>query len=119
VEQTGLYPGSARPLGINMAAAQAALGAVPPAGHVMIGGPQWETEIVRFGVGYDRRPRMFDDCGDIPFFNPAIYLLNNERSPAASRLTAAGATLLARVPRPDDAFLIYGPPTGHVVVSCQ
>jgi hypothetical protein len=57
---------------------------------------------------------MFDDCGDIPTSPSGVYILNSERSPAAQRLTAAGAPLLARVPRPDDAFLIYGPATGSL-----
>jgi hypothetical protein len=114
VQRTGSYPGSARPLGVNMAAAQAARASLQPGGQIFIGGPQWETEIVRFSVGYDLRPRMFDDCGDIPTSPLGVYILNSERSPAAQRLTAAGAPLLARVPRPDDAFLIYGPATGSL-----
>ena len=118
VEKAGVYPGSARPLGLNMAAAQAALSAVPPGGQILIGGPQWETEILRFSIGYERRSRMFDDCGDIPLVNPAVYVLNSERSPAVSRLTAAGAALLGRVTRPDDAFLIYEAPNGPLVASC-
>jgi hypothetical protein len=114
VQRTGLYPGSARPLGLNMAAAQSAVSALQPGGQILIGGPQWETEIVRFSVGYDLRPRMFDDCGSVPTLSSGVYVLNSERGPLALRLSAAGAPLLARVPRPDDAFLIYGPPTRHV-----
>jgi hypothetical protein len=108
VDRTATYPGSSRPLGINEAAAGAARQLVPPGGQVLIGGPAWEVEILRFALGYSEPARVFDDCGDVPFASRAVYLLNSERSRAVTALTAAGAPLLARVARPDDAFVIYG-----------
>jgi hypothetical protein len=63
-------------------------------------------------LGHDLRPRIFDDCDTVPMASTsALYLLNSDRSPAASALSEAGAPLLAQVPRPDGAFLIYGYPT--------
>jgi hypothetical protein len=108
VSRTATYPGSSRPLGLNEAAARAARTAVPPGGQVLIGGPVWQVEILRFALGYSAPSRVFDDCGQIPVATRAVYLLTSERSPAAASLTAAGAPLLARVARPDDAFVIYG-----------
>ena len=108
VDRTATYPGLARPLGINEAAAGAARELVPPGGEVLIGGPAWEVEILRFALGYSKPARVFDDCGDVPSASRAVYLLNSERSRAVTALTAAGAPLLARVARPDDAFVIYG-----------
>ena len=106
------YPGLARPLGINLAAANAARAALPPAGQVLVGGRIWEVEILRFSLGYDVPAQVFDDCGQVPAAPSAIYLLNSERTSAAVSLTAAGAPVLARIPRADDAFLIFGaPPT--------
>jgi hypothetical protein len=109
-----VYPDIARPLGINTAAALAARAALPHGGQVLIGGRQWDVEVLRFSIGHDLRPRVFDDCGDVPLVNPAIYVLNSEHAPAASALSAAGAPLLARVPRLDDAFLVYGEPPGTI-----
>ncbi|MDQ6670247.1 MAG: glycosyltransferase family 39 protein [Chloroflexota bacterium] len=110
VDRTGVYPGLARPLGINLAAADATRAVVPPGGQVLVGGRTWEVEILRFSLGYNVPSQAFDDCGEVPSASSAIYLLNSERTSAAASLNAAGAPLLARLPRPDDAFLIFGPP---------
>jgi hypothetical protein len=111
VDRTGLYPGLGKPLGLNMAAAEAARAALPAGGQVLIGGYNYEVEVLRFSLGYSVPSRLFDDCADIPTASGAIYLLNSEHTPAAKALSEAGAPLLARVPRPGDAFLILGPPT--------
>ena len=117
VNQTGVYPGSARPLGLNYTAAQTARSLLPPGGTILLGGPVWEVEVLRFSIGHDLRPQVFDDCAEAPFHQNAIYLLNSERRPAAAALEHAGAPLLARLPRADDAFLIYGAPSGPVQTS--
>jgi len=110
VDRTGAYPALARPLGLNLAAANATRAVLPPGGQVLVGGRVWEVEILRFSLGYDVPSQVFDDCGQVPAADSAIYLLNSERTSAAVSLTAAGAPLLARIPRPDDAFLIFGAP---------
>ena len=66
VDRTGLYPGLGKPLGLNMAAADAARAAVQPGGQVLVGGYYFEVEILRFGLGYGIPSRLFDDCGAIP-----------------------------------------------------
>jgi hypothetical protein len=41
-----------------------------------------------------------------------VYLLASEQTPGAQALQAAGAPLLARIPRPGgDAYRVYGPPS--------
>ncbi|HLZ30378.1 MAG TPA: hypothetical protein VKV73_23910 [Chloroflexota bacterium] len=110
VDRTGLYPGLGKPLGLNMAAADAARAVLQPGGEVLVGGRVFEVEILRFSLGYAIPSRVFDDCGAIPLEPSAVYLLNSEHTPAAEVLAAAGAPLLGRVPRADDAFLVYGPP---------
>jgi hypothetical protein len=110
IDRTGAYPGLARPLGLNLAAAEATRAALPAAGQVLIGGRFWEVEILRFSLGYEVPSQIFDDCGPVPAADSAVYLLNSERTSAAVSLAAAGAPLLARIARPDDAFLVFGAP---------
>jgi hypothetical protein len=112
VERTGEYPALGKPLGLNMAAADAARSLVSPGGTVLIGGYPFEVEVLRFGVGYASAPQIFDDCGAIPPAGPRdVYLLNSEKTPAAGALAGAGAAVLARLERPNgDAFVIMGPP---------
>jgi hypothetical protein len=111
VDRTLVYPGLGKPLRINLAAADAARHVLPPGGEVLVGGYYFEAEVLRFGLGYAVPSRLFDDCGaTVPVSANAIYLLNSEHTPAAGALAAAGAPLLARVARPDDAFLVYGAP---------
>jgi hypothetical protein len=110
VDRTGAYPALARPLSLNLAAADATRAVLPPGGQVLVGGRIWEVEILRFSLGYDVPSQIFDDCEQVPAADAAIYLLNSERTSAAASLTAAGAPLLARVPRPDGAFLVFGAP---------
>jgi hypothetical protein len=119
VDRTGMYPALARPLGLNLAAASAARAVLPPGGQVLVGGHLWEIEVLRFSLGHDVASRGFDDCGLVPTAESAIYLLTSERTPAALSLTAAGAPLLARVQRPDDAFLIFGAPVAPLLPSPQ
>jgi hypothetical protein len=119
VDRTGAYPALARPLGLNLAAADAARAALPRDGRVLVGGRVWEVEVLRFSLGYDVASQVFDDCGAVPAADSAIYLLNSERTPAAQSLAAAGAPLLARIQRPDDAFLIFGTPVAPLHGGAQ
>jgi hypothetical protein len=114
VDRTGAYPALSRPLGLNVAAANAARAVLPTGGQVLVGGQTFEVQVLRFSLGYAVPSRIFDDCGPVPVADSAIYLLNSERTPAARSLSAAGAPLLARVARPDDAFVVYGRPRGGV-----
>lgn len=116
-DRTGLYPGLGRPLGLNMAAADAARGALQPGGQVLVGGYFFQTEILRFSLGYHVPSRLFDDCGQVPVAESVIYLLNSEWTPAASSLSSGGAPLLARLSRPDGAFLIFGTPRTSSLTS--
>jgi hypothetical protein len=93
-----------------MAAADAVRQVKPPDALVLVGGSVWRTEVLRFSLGYGVPSRNFDDCGPVPLEPNAVYLLDDERSPAATTLTAAGAPLLARVARADGAFVVLGPP---------
>jgi hypothetical protein len=117
VDHTGAYPALARPLGLNVAAAEAARSRLAPGAQVLVGGHPWSAEVLRFSLGYGVHSQVFDDCGDVPAIVSGIYLLSSERTPAAASLSAAGAPLLTRVPRPDDAFLILGPPTSPLTRS--
>ena len=117
VQQSGLYTGDARPLGLNMAAAHAARAAFAPGDQVLIGGPAWQVEMLRFSIGHDLRPRIFDDCREVPPVSQGMYVLNNAQTPAAMALGTSGAPLLARVLRPDGSFLVFGSPPGPVSVT--
>jgi hypothetical protein len=117
VDQTGLYPGLGRPLKLNIAAAEAARSALQPGQRVFVGGYFFEVEVLRFSLGYHVPSLLFDDCGVVPADPNAIYLLNSEHTPAADDLLAAGSVLLARVPRPDDAFLVVTGPRSAVASS--
>jgi hypothetical protein len=114
VDRTEAYPALGRPLFVNLTAADAARAALPQGGQVLVGGTPFEVEILRFSLGYSVHSRIFDDCGQVPVADSAIYLLNSERTTAARTLRAAGAPLLARVPRPDDAFLVFGSPPNEL-----
>jgi len=115
VDRTGVYPAQGRPVGLNIAAAQAAHAALPPGGRVLVGGPAWDVQALRFSLGYDVPSVAFDDCQQLPVVTSGVYLLTSEQSPAAAALTAAGAPLLSTVARPDGAFLVFGPPTRPIV----
>jgi hypothetical protein len=100
---------------LNVAAGNATRAVLPPGGQVLVGGINFEVEVLRFGLGYGVPSRLFDDCAEIPTDPSAIYLLNSEHTPAAQALLDAGAPLLARVPRPGDAFLVMGQPAAGPV----
>ena len=69
-------------------------------------------EVLRFGLGYGTPSRSFEDCREVPYVPNAVYLLASEQTPGAGALQAAGAPLLARIPRPGgDAYRVYGSPT--------
>jgi hypothetical protein len=124
VDRTGAFPSQARPLGLNLAAATATNAVRPPGAQVLIGGEGWQVEVLRFGLGFGTPARIFDECdvAAIPRTVDGVYLLNDEASPAARALAAAGAPLLTRVPRPDGAFTVYGAPqtdlSGIVIGPC-
>ncbi|HEY0580814.1 MAG TPA: hypothetical protein VGE94_01450, partial [Chloroflexota bacterium] len=100
----------ARPLGLHQAAADAARAARPAGAEILVGGTVWRSEILRFSLGYAVPSRIFDDCGPVPAATNAVYLLDDDTSPAAAALARADAPLLARVARPDGAFLVFGAP---------
>jgi hypothetical protein len=115
VDTSGVYPAQGRPIGLNITTANATRAVLPPGGNVLIGGPAWEVEALRFSLGYDIPARTFDECGTLPLGASSVYLLSSEQAPAAVALAAAGAPVLARVPRPDGAFVVFGTPSGPVV----
>jgi hypothetical protein len=117
VDSSGVYPAQGRPIGLNIVAASATRAVLPPGGQVLIGGAAWEAQTLRFSLGYDVPARTFDDCGPVPLADASVYLLTSEQTTAAVSLVAAGAPVLARVPRPDGEFVVYGNPPGPVVDS--
>jgi hypothetical protein len=73
---------------------------------------------VRLGLGYATPARVVDECAAaLPVERRAVYLVDSERSPVATALRGAGAPLVARVPRRDDAFLVLGPPPDSALSS--
>lgn len=110
VDGSGEYPGLARPLGLNLAAASAIRARLSPGWQALIGGNPWQVEVLRFSLSYAVPSRVFDDCGGVvPLERDAVYLLDSEHSPAATALLAAGSPVLASVRRPDDTSLVLGP----------
>ena len=103
------------PIGYTRAAGEAARNALPNGGIVLIGDDPHSAEVLRYAVGYRVASRTFEDCQDVPDVPDAVYLLSSERTPGVKALEAAGAPLLARIPRPGDAFRIYGPPVSSSV----
>ena len=100
------------PVGLSRAAGIAARDAVPAGGVVLIGDDPHSGEALRFAVGYATPSRTFEDCLGVPYEANAVYLLTSELTPGAQALEAAGAPLLARVPRPGgDEYRVYGQPS--------
>lgn len=97
------------PLRYNQAAGQAARAHLPAGGAVLVGGPGFKVEVLRFALGYDVPSRAFEDCREVPYAANALYLLSSDHTPGAAALSKAGAPLLARVERPGDAYLVFGP----------
>jgi len=89
--------GYGMPLRFSLAAGEAARAALPAGGRVSVVGPPFETEVVRFALGYDVPSRGADECADV------LVVFSAANAPATDR------PLLARVERPGDAYLIYGP----------
>ena len=99
------------PIGYSRAAGDAARSALPPGGIVLVGDDPHSGEVLRFTVGYQIPSQTFDDCLGVPDVSNAIYVLASEQTPGRQALEAAGAPLLALVPRPGgDAYRVYGPP---------
>lgn len=115
VDRTSEYPAQARPLGVQMAAVDAVRAVRGPDQGVLIGGSVWRSAILQFGLGFGTPSRIFDQCGAVPTDARAIYLLDDDTSPAARALAAAGSPLLARVARADGAYVVYGTPSSPVV----
>jgi len=119
VEQADTHLGYGTQVRYSLAAGQAARAAMPPEGQVLVGGRLFEAEVLRLSIGYDVRSRLFDDCQQVPTEPGAVYLLMRQSTPAAAALEAAGAPLLARVERPGDAYLFFGPPVRQPVLVGQ
>jgi hypothetical protein len=99
------------PVGLSRNAGLGVRSILPDSGQVLIGDDPHNGEVLRFAVGYEVSTRTFDDCREIPFERNALYLLDSEQTPGANALDAAGATLMARLPRPGgDAYRIYSAP---------
>ena len=115
-----LSAGYGVPVGLTRQAGEAARAAVPDGGMVLIGDDPHAGEVLRFGVGYRIPSRSFEDCREVPYVANAVYLLASEQTPGADALQAAGAPLLARIPRPGgDAYRVYGPPTSPTALQVQ
>ena len=114
-----VYLGYGMPLRFSAAASDAARGVLPPGGTIAVGGPRFQTEVLRFALGYNVLSVPFDECGP-PRAPASVYLLLNSDSPAASALQAAGAPVLARVDRPGGQYLVLGPTTQPAIgEDCQ
>ena len=84
---------------------------------MLIGAQHYEGEILRFTIGFDLESRTFDDCRGVPFDSGAVYLFMSEQTPGPALLEGSGAHLLARVPRPGDAYRLYSAPSAEVSIS--
>jgi hypothetical protein len=112
LDDLDLSAGYGIPVSYTRIAGEAARAALPSGGSVLIGDDPHSGEVLQFGVGYRIPSRSFDDCREVPYDANAVYLLSSEQTPGVRALEAAGASLLARIPRPGgDAFRIYSPPT--------
>ena len=116
LERADTHLGYGTPLRFSLAAGQATRAMLPPQGQVMVGGPAFDAEVLRFSIGYDVSSRIFDDaCQPGP---AAIYLLLHQGAPAAQVLAREAAPLLAEVPRPGDEYLVYGPAARQGAGGC-
>jgi hypothetical protein len=112
LDEYDLSTGYGVPVGYTREAGAAARAALPDGGTVLIGDDPHAGEVLRFGVGYRIASRSFEDCQDVPYATNAVYLLASEQTPGRLALEAAGAPLLARIPRPGgDAYRVYGQPS--------
>jgi hypothetical protein len=89
--------GYGMPLRFSLAAGQAARAALPAGGRAAVVGPPFETEVVRFALGYDVPSRGADNCAEV------LVVFSAANAPVTDR------PLLARIERPGDAYLMYGP----------
>lgn len=120
LDEFDLSGGYGVPVGYTREAGAAARAALPDGGMVLIGDDPHAGEVLRFGVGYRIPSRSFEDCREVPYTPNAVYLLSSEQTPCARVLEAAGAPLLARIPRPGgDAYRIYGPPASPASLQPQ
>lgn len=121
VGMTDVSSGYGIPLVYRREAGRVARSYVPPGGEVLIGDDPRDGEPFRFMVGYDVPSHTFEDCVAVPAEPRAVYLLSSSHTPGSAALQAAGAPLLARIPRPGgDAFLIYGAlPAGVSLTGLQ
>jgi hypothetical protein len=118
LERADTHLGYGTPLRFSLAAGQAARSAVPAGGQVLVGGRPFDAEVLRFAIGYDVPSRIFDDCRDLPA-GADVYLLMRQSTSGAAALQAADAPVLARVERPGDAYLVFGPPVRQPVLAGQ
>jgi hypothetical protein len=120
LEHLDMSTGYGTPVGLSRAAGLDARSILPVSGQVLIGDDPHNGEVLRFTVGYDVSSRTFDDCREIPFVRDAVYVLSSEQTPGANALDTAGATLMARLPRPGgDAYRIYAAPPAADVTPVQ
>jgi hypothetical protein len=113
-----VHKGYGVPLRDSLAAGRAARSLLPPGAPLLLAGHHFEAEILRFTIGYDVPATVFDDCVDLPYVPGGVYVLLSQDTPANTLLPAAGAPLLARVPRAGDAYVIYAaPPTPPATAS--
>jgi hypothetical protein len=113
VDRVDSHLGYGMPLRFSLAAGQAARAVLPAGGQVVVEGGGFEAEVVRFAIGYDVPSRIVQDCATAPADARAVYVLMSEHTPRVADLSASGVLPEARVERPGDAYLVYGPaPTG-------
>jgi hypothetical protein len=89
--------GYGMPLRFSLGVGQAARAALPTPGTVTVDGPPFETEAVRFALGYDVLSRAAAGCSTV------YVAFSAQDAPTTDR------PLVARVERPGDAYLVYGP----------
>jgi hypothetical protein len=115
-----LSAGYGVPVGYTRLAGEAVRAALTEGGIVLIGDNPHAGEVLRFGVGYRTPSRSFEDCLEVPYAPDAVYLLASEQTPGSQALEAAGAPLLARIPRPGgDAYRVYGAPTAPAELQAR
>ena len=120
LDEFDLSAGYGVPVAYTREAGEAARAVLPPGGMVLIGDDPHAGEVLRFGVGYRIPSRSFEDCREVPYAANAVYLLASEQTPGAQALEAAGAPLLARIPRPGgDAYRVYGPPSAPAALQSR
>jgi hypothetical protein len=108
VDSHDVYLGYGMPLRYSLAAAQAARAAARPGGVVLVGGPRFQTQVLRFALGEGVASESFEACGLPSAAADDVLLLLDEASAAGEALRAQGVPLLARVARPGGTYAVFG-----------